>query len=199
MTKLIQLARLVDPESRALRTRYENEVAGVERTAYAKIARAIFDVKGTSVAPDATFTLRLAYGTVKGYVENGKQIAPYTTIAGLYRHAETHKNQPPYDLPASWQQKRTRLNPQTPFNFVTTSDTIGGNSGSPIINTRGELVGLNFDRNIHGLVGNFIYDETQKRNIGVHSRGMIEALRDVYGANELADELTGRTTRRASK
>jgi hypothetical protein len=197
--ELIQLARLVDPESRALRTRYENEVAGVERTAYAKIARAIFDVKGTSVAPDATFTLRLAYGTVKGYVENGKQIAPYTTIAGLYRHAETHKNQPPYDLPASWQQKRTRLNPQTPFNFVTTSDTIGGNSGSPIINTRGELVGLNFDRNIHGLVGNFIYDETQKRNIGVHSRGMIEALRDVYGANELADELTGRTTRRASK
>lgn len=191
--KLIQLARLVDPESRLIRKRYEDEVAGVERAAYGKIARAIFDVKGTSVAPDATFTLRLAYGTIKGYAENGKQIAPYTTIAGLYRHAATHKNQPPYDLPASWQQKRARLNPQTPFNFVTTSDTIGGNSGSPIINTRGELVGLNFDRNIHGLVGNFIYDETQKRNIGVHSRGMIEALRDVYGADELADELTQKT------
>ncbi len=187
---VIELARAIDSESRSVRTRYEDEVANVERTAYAKIARAVFDTKGTSVAPDATFTLRFAYGVVKGYPENGKQIAPFTTFAGLYERAAARNHKPPFDLPARWTEKKASLNLQTPFNFVTTSDTIGGNSGSPIINRRAELVGLNFDRNIHGLVGNFIYDETQKRNIGVHSRGMIEALRQVYGATELADELT---------
>ena len=187
---MIEFARSIDSESRAVRTRYEDEVANVERTAYAKIARAVFDTKGTSVAPDATFTLRLAYGVVKGYPEDGKQIAPFTTFAGLYERAAARNHKPPFDLPVRWTEKKASLNLQTPFNFVTTSDTIGGNSGSPIINRRAELVGLNFDRNIHGLVGNFIYDETQKRNIGVHSRGMIEALRQVYGATELANELT---------
>ncbi|MBA2339100.1 MAG: S46 family peptidase [Pyrinomonadaceae bacterium] len=187
---MLQLARAIDVEARAIRTRYEDEVANVERTAYAKVARAIFDTKGTSVAPDATFTLRLAYGVIKGYEENSKQIAPFTTFAGLYERAAANGNRPPYDLPPRWIERKQNLNLQTPFNFITTADTIGGNSGSPIINTRAELVGLNFDRNIHGLVGNFIYDETQKRNIGVHSRGMIEALRHIYGANELADELT---------
>lgn len=197
--EMIKLARLIDSESRRIRKRYEDEVANIERASYAKIARAIFDVKGTSVAPDATFTLRLAYGTVKGYAENGKQLAPFTTFAGLFQHARAHNNQSPYDLPASWTQKRATLNMQTPYNFVTTSDTIGGNSGSPIINQRGEVVGLNFDRNIHGLVGNFIYDETQKRNIGVHSRGMLEALRRVYGAGALADELTRGRMRSATE
>ncbi len=187
---MIELARAIDSESRLVRARYEDEIANVERTAYAKIARAVFDTKGTSVAPDATFTLRLAYGVVKGYAEDGKQIAPFTTFAGLYERAATRNHKPPFDLPTRWTEKKASLNLQTPFNFVTTSDTIGGNSGSPIISRRAELVGLNFDRNIHGLVGNFIYDETQKRNVGVHSRGMIEALRQVYGATELADELT---------
>src|SRR5204863_2662483 len=102
-----------------------------------------------------------------------------------------HKNQTPYEIPTRWQQKKPALDLKTPLDFVTTADTIGGNSGSPIINRNAELVGLNFDRNIYGLVGNFIYDETQKRNVGVHSRGMLEALRNVYGANELVAELTG--------
>ena len=195
---MIKLARSIDAEARSIRKRYEDEVAGVERTAYAKIARAIFSIKGTSVAPDATFTLRFAYGTVKGYTENGKPVAPFTTFGGLYEHAAAHKDKPSYQLPSRWTQQRATLDLRTPYNFVTTADTIGGNSGSPIINTRGELVGLNFDRNIHGLVGNFIYDETQKRNIGVDSRGMLEALRLVYAADELADELNpGGTTLRA--
>ena len=186
---LIKLARAIDPESRAVRKRYEDEVLGVERASYAKIARALFDLEGTKLYPDATFTLRLSYGVVKGYMENGKQVPPFTYFAGLYQRSAEHNHKSPYDLPPRWVEKKAALNLRAPFNFVTTSDTIGGNSGSPIINRRAELVGLNFDRNIHGLVGNFIYDETQKRNIGVDSRGMLEALRKVYGANEVAEEL----------
>ena len=188
--EMIALARSIDAESRAVRKHYEDEVSGVERPSYAKIARALFDIQGTSLYPDATFTLRLAYGTIKGYMENGRQVSPFTNFAGLYDRAAKYNHRSPYNLPALWTEKRAALNLRTPFNFVTTSDTIGGNSGSPIINRNAELVGLNFDRNIYGLVGNFIYDETQKRNVGVDSRGMLEALRKVYGANELADELT---------
>jgi Peptidase S46 len=189
---MIQLARSIDEESRAVRKRYEDEVLGVERASYAKIARALFDQEGTKLYPDATFTLRLAYGVVKGYMEDGKQVEPFTYFAGLYQRSAEHNHRSPYDLPPRWVEKRSALSLRTPFNFVTTADTIGGNSGSPIINRHAELVGLNFDRNIHGLVGNFIYDETQKRNIGVDARGMIEALRKVYGANEVADELVGK-------
>ncbi|MBA3323134.1 MAG: S46 family peptidase [Pyrinomonadaceae bacterium] len=196
---MIALARSIDEESRAVRKRYEDEVLGIERTGYAKIARALFDIEGTKLYPDATFTLRLAYGTVKGYLQDGKQLAPFTNFAGLYERAAQHKQQPPFDLPPRWETKKGALDLRAPFNFVTTSDTIGGNSGSPIINRRAELVGLNFDRNIHGLVGNFIYDETQKRNIGVHSQGMLEALRKVYGATELADELSRPIKRTATQ
>jgi hypothetical protein len=196
---LIVLARTIDPEARALRKRYEDEVISGERTAYAKIARALFDIKGTKLYPDATFTLRLAYGVIKGYEENGKQVAPFTDFAGLYARAAAHKNRPPYDIPARWAAKKPALDLKTPLDFITTSDTIGGNSGSPIINRAAELVGLNFDRNIYGLVGNFIYDETQKRNISVHSRGMLVALREVYGASELADELAGPSAKAATR
>jgi hypothetical protein len=189
---MIQLARSIDEESRAVRKRYEDEVIGIERASYAKIARALFDLEGTKLYPDATFTLRLSYGVVKGYMEKGQPVQPFTYFAGLYQRSAEHNHRSPYDLPPRWVEKRSQLNLRTPFNFVTTADTIGGNSGSPIINRRAELVGLNFDRNIHGLVGNFIYDETQKRNIGVDARGMIEALRKVYGANEVADELVGK-------
>src|SRR5205085_1347101 len=188
---MIQLARAIDPESRALRRRYEDEVVSVERTAYAQIARALFDIEGTKLYPDATFTLRLAYGVVKSYMENGKPVAPFTNFAGLYERSAQHKNQAPYDLPARWFERKSALALDTPLDFISTADTIGGNSGSPIINRNAELVGLNFDRNIYGPVGNFIYDEPQKRNISVNSRGMLEALRKVYGANELVAELTG--------
>ena len=188
---MIVLARSIDPDSRGLRKRYEDEVQSVERISYGKIARALFDLEGTKLYPDATFTPRLSYGVVKGYVEDGKPLRPFTYFAGLYERAAEHNHKSPYDLPARWVEKKSALNLKTPFDFVTTADTIGGNSGSPVINRKAELVGLNFDRNIYGLVGNFIYDETQKRNIAVDSRGMIEALRRVYGANELADELSG--------
>ena len=187
---MIALARSIDPEARAVRKRYEDEVSGIERASYAKIARALFDLEGTKLYPDATFTLRLSYGVVKGYEENGKPISPFTNFAGLFQRAAEHNHKSPYNLPERWTSKRSAINLRTPFDFVTTADTIGGNSGSPIINRRAELVGLNFDRNIHGLVGNFIYDETQKRNIGVDSRGMLEALRSVYGAEEIVRELT---------
>ncbi|MDQ3650269.1 MAG: S46 family peptidase, partial [Acidobacteriota bacterium] len=140
--------------------------------------------------PDATFTLRLSYGAVKGYKEDGKQVTPYTDYAGLYRHAAEHGNKFPYQLPQRWADAKSTLDLQTPFNFVTTNDIIGGNSGSPIINRNAEIVGLVFDGNIQSLVGNFIYDETQNRTVAVDSRGMVEALRKVYKANEIADELT---------
>jgi hypothetical protein len=190
---MIQLARAIDPEARALRKRYEDEVVSVERTAYAQIARALFDIEGTKLYPDATFTLRLAYGVVKGYMENGRAVVPFTNFAGLYERSAQHRNQAPYDLPQRWFDKKSALDLAAPLDFISTADTIGGNSGSPIINRNLELVGLNFDRNIYGLVGNFIYDETQKRNVSVNSRGMLEALRKVYGASELVAELTGST------
>jgi hypothetical protein len=187
---LIALARDIDEQSRAVRKRFETEVTSHERANYAKIARALFDVEGTKLYPDATFTLRLSYGAVRGYEETGKQIPPFTTYAGLYERAAKFNSKPPYDLPQRWVEKKSALNLNTPFNFVSTNDIIGGNSGSPVINRNAELVGLIFDGNIQSLVGNFIFDETQNRAVSVDVRGMVEALRKVYGANEVADELT---------
>ncbi|MFP5264451.1 MAG: S46 family peptidase [Blastocatellia bacterium] len=186
---MIVLARSVDEQSRALRKRYESEVQSNERASYSKIARALFDIEGTRLYPDATFTLRLSYGTVKGYQENGRQVPPFTTIAGLYKRAAEHGNKSPYDLPASWLAKKSALDLNMPFNFVSTNDITGGNSGSPVFNQNAELVGLIFDGNIQSLVGNFVFDDTQNRAVSVDSRAMIEALRKVYGANEVADEL----------
>jgi hypothetical protein len=187
---LITLARSVDEQARALRRRYETEVQANERANYAKIARALFDTRGTSLYPDATFTLRLSYGAVKGYVENARQIRPFTTFAGLYQRAAAHGNKPPYEIPQLWMQRRSSLKLDTPFNFISTNDIIGGNSGSPVVNKDAEIVGLIFDGNIQSLVGNFIYDDTQNRAVSVDSRAIVEALRKVYGASEVADELT---------
>lgn len=187
---MIVLARLIDPKARELRKRFENEVTGVERTNYAKIAKARFANEGTSIYPDATFTLRLSYGAVKGYMENGKRVTPFTTLGGLYDRAASFKYQFPYNLPPRWMEKKSAVNPGTPFNFVSTDDIIGGNSGSPTINKNAELVGLIFDGNIQSLVGDFIYDESVNRAISVDVRAMREVLRKVFGANEIADELT---------
>ena len=187
---MIVLARLIDPKARELRKRFENEVTGVERTNYAKIARARFANEGNSIYPDATFTLRLSYGAVKGYLENGKRVTPFTTLGGLYDRAANFKYQFPYNLPPRWMEKKSAINPSTPFNFVSTDDIIGGNSGSPTINKNAELVGLIFDGNIQSLVGDFIYDESVNRAISVDVRAMREVLRKVFGANEIADEVT---------
>jgi hypothetical protein len=187
---MIVVARIVDAKAREARKRYESEVTGVERTNYGKIARALFDTEGNKIYPDATFTLRLSYGAVEGYTENGKKVTPYTTLGGLYARADSFKQEFPYNLPPRWLEKKSSLDLKTPFNFVSTNDIIGGNSGSPTINKNGELVGLIFDGNIQSLVGDFMYDESVNRAISVDSRGMLEVLKKVFGANDLVAELT---------
>jgi hypothetical protein len=187
---MIVLARTIDAKAREIHQRYDNEVLGVERANYAKIARARFDQLGTKLYPDATFTPRLSYGTVKGYTENGKKVTPFTTLGGLYDRAASFKQQFPYNLPPRWMEKKSAIDLKTPFNFVSTDDIIGGNSGSPTVNKEGELIGLIFDGNIQSLVGNFIYDESVNRAISVDVRAMTEVLRKVFDANQIADELT---------
>jgi hypothetical protein len=188
---MIQLAKLVDPTARAVRKVMETEVEEVQRQAYAQIARAKYAVEGSSVYPDATFTLRLAFGVVKGFEENGKHVSFETHLAGLYRRAGEHQDKPPFNLPRRWVERKDRLDLKTPFNFVLTADIIGGNSGSPVINKDAEVVGLIFDGNIQSLVLDFVYTEKQARAVAVHSQAIIEALRKVYDAGKLADELTG--------
>jgi hypothetical protein len=191
---MIKLALAVDAEARAVRKTREDEIEGVEAANYATIAKAIFDVKGDAVYPDATFTLRLAFGVVKGYEFDGKAIPPFTTIGGAFQHAGSHGNSPPYELPPSWIKARNseKLQLDTPLNFVSTADIIGGNSGSPVVNRDNQVVGLIFDGNIQSLVLDFGYDDRQARAVSVDSRGIIESLRSIYHAERLVQELTGR-------
>jgi hypothetical protein len=186
---VIRLARLVDGSSRAVRTAYEEEVDEPLRQAYAKIAKARFAVAGTDVYPDATFTLRLAFGAVKDYLQSGQRIEPWTTIGGTFHHAQKHQRREPFELPPSWQQRRARLDLDAPMNFVCTGDIIGGNSGSPVVNRRGELVGIVFDGNRQSLVWGFVYSDQGGRAVAVSAEAIVEALRNIYGANKLADEL----------
>jgi hypothetical protein len=194
---MIALAKLVDADSRAFRKIFDNEIDEPKRQAYAALAKARYAMNGASVYPDATFTLRLAFGTVKGYTEDGKKVPPYTDFAGLYAWSKEHDNKPPFDLPPRWEKAKDKLDLKTPLNFICTADIIGGNSGSPVINQNAEVVGLIFDGNIQSLVLDFIFDQQIARAVSVDSRGIIESLRKVYSANELADELQGK--RRASK
>jgi hypothetical protein len=186
---LIQLALLVDPQARDLRKTYEEKVEEPLRQAYAKIAHAHFVISGTDTYPDATFTLRLAYGVVKGYEEDGKDVPPWTTVGGAYEHADAHKGVAPFNLPKLWLERKDKLNPATPFNFVSTADIVGGNSGSPVVNRAGELVGIIFDGNIQSLALDFAYTDKQARAVSVHSSVIKEALEKVYDAPALADEL----------
>ncbi|GAC1506345.1 MAG: S46 family peptidase [Terriglobales bacterium] len=188
---LIVLMRSVDPDARAIRKKYDDEVDAVERSEGAKIAKARFSESGFTQPPDATFTLRLSYGAVKGYTENGKHIPFATNMGGAYQHANEHGNKPPFQLPESWIKAKSKLTLSTPFNFVSTSDIIGGNSGSPTINKAGEVVGIIFDGNIESLPWNFVYDDKVGRAVSVDSRGIQEALRKIYWATGLANELSG--------
>jgi hypothetical protein len=188
---LIVLMRNIDPDARALRKQYDDKVDAIERQDGASIARARFAKSGFTEPPDATFTLRLSYGPVRGYDENGKHIPYATQIAGAYERAAGHQNQPPYRLPESWMNAKSKLNLQTPTNYVSTADIIGGNSGSPTINRAGEVVGIIFDGNLQSLVWNFVYTDLQGRAVHVDSRVIDQALRNVYGAAALADELRG--------
>jgi hypothetical protein len=187
---LVLLAKTVDAESRKLRVRYETEVEEPERQAYASLANVRFLAYGKSMAPDATFTLRLAFGTVGGYEVGGETLTFHTTFGEAFDRSSKLEGKPPFDLPTRWIEGMSALKLATPFNFVSTADTIGGNSGSPVLNRAGELVGVNFDRNRHGLVRNFIYTDVQARHIAVHSASVLEALRKLYSAPALVKELT---------
>lgn len=186
---MIRLARQVDTYALPLRKGFEDRVEEPERQGYSKIAKVRFSKFGRSVAPDATFTLRLAFGTVQGYEVDGQKIPFYTTLAGLFERAEKRQNREPFTIPQRWMNARSKLDLSTPLDFVSTADTIGGNSGSPVLNRNGELIGINFDRNRPGLVRNFVYTDVQARHIAVHGAAVLEALRKVYDAPSLVAEL----------
>ena len=195
---LIVAMRAIDPDARAARKEFEDKVDSVVRRDGTIIAKARFAQSGFAQPPDATFTLRLSYGAVKGYQENGKAIPFETNIGGAYQHAADHGDRPPYNLPESWMKSKPTLDLKTPLNFVSTADIIGGNSGSPTVNKKGEVVGIIFDGNIESLPWNFAYSDLQGRAVSVDSRGIQEALRKVYGPAALADELMG-TKAKAAK
>ena len=188
---LIAFMRTINSAAREVRREFEDQVDSVVRRDGTIIAKARFAQSGFTQPPDATFTLRLSYGAVKGYQENGKHIPFATNIGEAYEHAAEHGDKPPYQLPESWIESKPKLDLKTPFNFVSTADIIGGNSGSPTVNKNGEVVGIIFDGNIQSLPWNFAYSDLQGRAVSVDSRGIQEALRKVYGANALADELMG--------
>ena len=186
---LLELARLVDEPSRAVRKRFEDTVEEPLRQAYAKIANARFALYVTEIYPDATFTLRLAFGTVRGYEQEGQQVAAWTTLGGTYPHAAAHGNTYPFALPKRWTEGKDKLDLDTPFNFVSTADIIGGNSGSPVVNRAGEVVGIIFDGNIQSLVLAYAYTDTQARAVSVASPAIIESLKKLYEAEALVAEM----------
>jgi Peptidase S46 len=188
---LIVAMKAIEPDALAARKQFDDSVDSVIRRDGTLIAKARFNQSGFAQPPDATFTLRLSYGAVKGYKENGKAIPYFTTMGGAFEHAAAHNNQPPYNLAESWVNLKSKVDLKTPLNFVSTPDIIGGNSGSPTVNKEGEVVGIIFDGNIESLPWNFAYSDVQGRAVSVDSRGIQEALRKIYGAAALADELLG--------
>ena len=191
---MIALAKRVEPIVRELRAWNEEKITSVEASAGERIAKARFAAYGRTIAPDANFNLRAAYGRVKGYDEDTTLVPFKTTFYGLYDRAFGFGETPPYNLPARWREGRTKLDLATAINFVYSADTIGGMSGSPIINRNGEFVGLNFDSNLQKLSNRYWYIEEEEgsRAVGVHSAGILEALRKLYDAGDLAKELTGK-------
>lgn len=188
---MIKLALLVDAASREARSRYEREVAAVETRGGALVARALFRLLGTSVPPDATSTLRLSFGQVRGYVEAGKPVPFSTTFAGLFERSKQFGHEHPFELPASFKARGSGLRPDTPLNFVATCDSIGGNSGSPVVNREGEFVGILFDGNIQSLPARFLYTDELNRSVMVHQEGIFEALAGIYEAEALLREIRG--------
>ncbi len=187
---MIDLARLVDTPARNARKLHDAQEE-IKKQAYSEIANARFAIEGTSSYPDATFTLRLSYGTVRAYEQDGKHIPAFTDFSGLYQRSAEHNNKPPFDLPQRWIDKKSKLDSSTHFNFVSDADIIGGNSGSPVVNKDNEFVGIIFDGNIQSLVLDCIFTDKQARAVSVDSAAIIEALRKVYDAKALADELEG--------
>ena len=188
---MLDLARMIEAPASDARKAHEAQEE-IKKQAYAEIANARFAIEGTSNYPDATFTLRLSYGRVRGYEEDGKQVAPFTNFAGLYQRSAEHDNKEPFDLPQRWIDRKAAVNPETQFNFVSDADIIGGNSGSPVVNKANEFVGIIFDGNIQSLVLDCIFTDKQARAVSVDSAAITEALRKVYDASALADELEGK-------
>ncbi len=184
----IKLALQIDPVARALRKDFEARVESVIMKSDEKIAAARFAMLGTSIYPDATFTLRLSYGEVKGWKEGGKDVAPFTDFGGAFAHAT---GADPFELPPTWYQAKDKLDLSMPLNFVSTNDIIGGNSGSPVVNRKGELVGLIFDGNLPSLGGAFGFDASVNRAVSVDSAALLEALDRIYGAHAAATEMRG--------
>jgi hypothetical protein len=184
---LVQLVRAMEPEYRKLRE-IADSLDEQERQAYAKITEAKFALGGDSVYPDATFTLRLSYGLVSGYESNGR-IPAFTTLGGAFDHEKSHLAKDPWVLPASWHAAKDRLKGNIPFNFVCTADIIGGNSGSPVVSRDGAMVGIIFDGNIESLTSDFYYSDRQGRAVAVHIAGVLEAMRSIYNAGFLADQM----------
>ncbi len=184
---MIRLALAIDPDARALRDRYETEVEAPRIRGEEMIADARFAVHGTDIYPDATFTLRVTYGAVKGWEEKGAMVEPFTKTSRLFERTTGER---PFKLPDSWAASREQLDPDTRFNFSATTDITGGNSGSPIVADDGSLVGLAFDGNIHSIAGDYWFDESTNRTVGVNTAIILEALETVYGADHLLDELT---------
>jgi hypothetical protein len=188
---MLALARAVDEDSRRARKTIETQNE-VKQQAHARIAKVRYAKDGDKASPDATFTLRLAYGTVKGMVQDGETVTPYTDLAGTFTRAAARNNVSPYDLPASWLAAKDKLKGATPYNFISTCYSIGGNSGSPVLNRNGEFIGILFDGNIHSLVWNYAYADTVARSVSVDVRGILEAMKTVYGADALVNEIVGK-------
>ena len=195
---MVTLARRVEPIVRELRGWNEKNIADTEAANGAKIARARFAVYGKTMPPDANSQLRLCYGIVKGYDEDTTLVPYKTTFFGLYDRALGFDDKSPFDLAPRLKERRDRVDLSVPLNFVYTADTIGGNSGSPVINRNGEIVGLNFDSNLQKLSNRYWYIDEQEgsRAVGVHTAGILEALRKVYDAPELVNELIGQNRER---
>jgi hypothetical protein len=202
---MIVLMRTIDPAARKYRTAYDDQVGAVERIAGGKIGRLLFEKNGYDIPPDATFTLRLSYGAVRGFTENGlghvapkgSTVEPFTRMGGAFERADKMGNTEPFRLPKTWidAKQAGKIKLDTPYNFVSTPDIIGGNSGSPVINRSGEVVGIIFDGNMQSLPWRYLYDDGTGRAVSVDSRGILEALQSIYGASRVVDELTARKVR----
>ncbi len=186
---MIQFALLMDEPARAVRKKFEDEIEPVIKKNSERVAKAQFAVYGSDTYPDATFTLRISYGQIKGYNQNGTHVNPITTLAGAF---DRDTGSDPFALPESWLKAKPDLNLNTPLDFCSTNDIIGGNSGSPVVNRDAEIVGLIFDGNIQSLGGDYGFDPSVNRAVAVHSAGILELLKKVYGADRIATELRGK-------
>ncbi|MBK1881483.1 S46 family peptidase [Luteolibacter pohnpeiensis] len=185
---MIELARLVDPEGRELRAKAE-EFSEATAEAHQEIAEARFAIEGDSNYPDATFSLRLSFGVAKGYTEDGVAIPYETTFSGMSARSVNQGGVAPFDFSPKWSASMAQLNPETPVDYVTTNDITGGNSGSPVVNEKAELIGLVFDSNSHGLVSDFAYTEERGRTVCVHPASIVESLEKIYHAKRVLDEI----------